>query len=72
MHMKMTYLVVAVSLFFTILTGKCDKTNAGNPLVRHWAVEPMSDIMRLPDKEPEDGDLGGDPAQIAAKRVCLA
>ena len=28
---------------------------AGEKLVRHWAVEPMSDVMRLPDTEPKDG-----------------
>ena len=27
----------------------------GTKAVRHWAVEPMSDVMRLPDTEPKDG-----------------
>ena len=31
----------------------------GAKTVKHWAVEPMSDMMRLPDREPIDGIADG-------------
>ena len=35
--------------------------------VTHWAVPAMSEMMRLPDKTPEDGVKGGTVTIIAAK-----
>ena len=35
--------------------------------VTHWAVPAMSEMMRLPDKMPEDGVKGGTVTIIAAK-----
>ena len=35
--------------------------------VRHWAVEPMSDVMRLPDKVPTDGVETGVVRIVMAK-----
>ena len=35
--------------------------------VTHWAVPAMSEMMRLPDKTPEDGAKGGTVTIIAAK-----
>ena len=35
--------------------------------VTHWAVPAMSEVMRLPDKTPEDGVRGGTVTIIAAK-----
>ena len=34
--------------------------------VTHWAVPPMSDVMRLPDAEPTDGKKGGVVRIVAA------
>ena len=35
--------------------------------VRHWAVEPMSDVVRLPDTEPKDGIADGVVHIVLAK-----
>ena len=40
---------------------------ADGTAVRHWAVEPMSDIMRLPDKVPTDGVETGVVRIVMAK-----
>ena len=40
---------------------------ADEGVVRHWAVEPMSDVMRLPDREPTDGVANGAVRIVMAK-----
>lgn len=40
---------------------------AGTPVVRHWAVEPMSDVMRLADTIPTDGVETGVVRIVMAK-----
>ena len=55
-----------ISVGVVLAALACGTVRAGEK-VRHWAVEPMSDIMRLPDAEPTDGIAGGVVRIVLAK-----